>query len=111
MTEHDPSNESPQHVDPIETAILDLVRQCPADKSIDPAEAAKLAYPGDWQGRMKAVKAMAVGLARKGQISILRKGKPVDPNTFKGVYRISAPREMPLESSEDGSGSEDSPNA
>ena len=66
--------EFPDHIDPIERAILDLVRERGADKSVDPAEAAKLAYPEDWNGRMKAVKAMAVGLARKGDIVILRKG-------------------------------------
>ena len=79
--------------DPIEAAILRLVETRGAGKSICPSEAAREAYPEDWQKRMKAVKAVAVGLARSGKIAILRKGKPVDPNHFKGVYRLCLPLE------------------
>jgi hypothetical protein len=32
-----------------------------------------------------------VRLAKDGVIAIYRKGKPVDPDTFKGVYRIGLP--------------------
>jgi hypothetical protein len=37
------------------------------------------------------VKSTAVGLARDGRLHILRHGKPVDPNGFKGVYRLRLP--------------------
>jgi hypothetical protein len=37
---------------------------------------------------MNAVKQQMVYLARAGQIEITRKGKPVDPNNFKGVVRL-----------------------
>lgn len=79
--------------DPIETAILDLVHERGPEKSVDPSEAARKAWPEDWQNRMKQVRNAAVGLARKGQITILRKGKPADPDTFKGVYRLTLPRQ------------------
>lgn len=77
--------------DPIEAAILHLVETRGAGKSICPSEAAREAFPRDWQTRMKAVRATAVGMARAGKISILRKGKLVDPDRFKGVYRLSLP--------------------
>ncbi|MFN3835624.1 MAG: DUF3253 domain-containing protein [Glycocaulis sp.] len=77
--------------DTIETAILTLVEQRGAGKSICPSEAARAVWPEEWQKRMREVRAVAMGLARKGQISILRKGKPVDPEDFKGVYRLSLP--------------------
>lgn len=77
--------------DPIQTAILRLVEQTGPGKSICPSEAAREAFPEDWQARMKAVRAAAVGLARKGEVVILRKGKPADPNDFKGVYRLAQP--------------------
>jgi hypothetical protein len=32
-----------------------------------------------------------VRLAQQGQLVILRKGKPVDPADFKGVYRLGLP--------------------
>lgn len=77
--------------DTIESAILALVEQRGAGKSICPSEAARAVWPEDWQNRMRQVRNVAVGLARKGEISILRKGKPVDPDDFKGVYRLSLP--------------------
>lgn len=75
----------------IESAILALVEQRGAGKSICPSEAARAVWPEDWQRRMREVRSVAIGLARKGEISILRKGKPVDPDDFKGVYRLSLP--------------------
>jgi hypothetical protein len=77
--------------DTIESAILALVEQRGAGKSICPSEAARAVWPEDWQNRMRQVRNVAVGLARKGEIAILRKGKPVDPDDFKGVYRLSLP--------------------
>ncbi|MGP1274638.1 MAG: DUF3253 domain-containing protein [Caulobacterales bacterium] len=75
----------------IESAILALVEQRGAGKSICPSEAARAVWPEDWQGRMRQVRTVAIGMARKGEIVILRKGKPVDPDDFKGVYRLSLP--------------------
>lgn len=76
----------------IESVILTLVEQRGVGKSICPSEAARAVWPEEWQKRMREVRAVAVGMARKGQISILRKGKPVDPEDFKGVYRLSLPQ-------------------
>lgn len=39
----------------------------------------------------RAVKQQAIHLARTGRIQILRNGKPVDPNDFKGVWRMRLP--------------------
>ena len=33
----------------------------------------------------------AVRLAVRGEIAIYRKGRPVDPEDFKGVYRLGLP--------------------
>lgn len=78
--------------DRIETAILTLVEQRGAGKSICPSEAAREAFGDDWNAHMRHVRSAAIHLARQGRISILRKGKPVDPETFKGVYRLALPR-------------------
>ena len=77
--------------DAIQAAILRHVEQRGPGKSLDPAEAARAAFPEDWRSRVRAVRAAAIGLARRGQVVILRKGEPVDPDSFKGVYRIAAP--------------------
>lgn len=78
--------------DTTETAILRLVEARGPGKSICPSEAAREAFPQDWRSRMKAVRATAVDLARKGRITILRKGRSVDPDNFKGVYRLTLPQ-------------------
>lgn len=79
--------------DAIQTAILRLVDARGPGKSICPSEVARDVFADDWRARMKTVRAAAVGLARAGRITILRKGRPVDPDDFKGVYRLGTPRE------------------
>jgi len=39
------------------------------------------------------VRRAAVRLALAGRLVIYRKGKPVDPADFKGVYRLGLPRQ------------------
>lgn len=41
---------------------------------------------------MKPIRQVAVEMAKKGHIQILRKGKGVsDPDSFRGVYRLALP--------------------
>lgn len=75
--------------DTVDTAILTLVKARGAGKSISPADVAQSLDLENWRGRLAAVKASAARLAQAGEVDILRKGKPVDPANFKGVYRIS----------------------
>lgn len=75
----------------IEARILTLARARGAGRTICPSEVAReLAGPDEKASRllMRPIRAVAVALARQGRIAILRKGKPVDPEDFKGVYRI-----------------------
>lgn len=86
--------------DPVATAILALLTAPGAEKAVSP-EAAARAYaetrrrkndpPDLWRHYLNAVRQQAIHLARAGRIEILRKGKPVDPNDFKGVYRLRLP--------------------
>ena len=71
----------------IEATILRLVEERGPGKSICPSEAARPLAP-EWQGLMGAVRRVAVRLATEGRIEILRKGKPVDPATVRGVIRL-----------------------
>ncbi len=77
----------------VEDAILSLLAEREPGKSIDPAEAAKALSPEPegWQRLLPQVRATAIGLARQGRLVITRKGKPVDPDTFRGVYRLRLP--------------------
>ena len=85
--------------DPVARAILDLIATLPPGRSISPVEAARAfalerARPGDppdaWRRYLPAVRQQALHLARRGRLTILRKGKPVDPHApFKGVVRLA----------------------
>ncbi len=74
-------------------AILALTAARGAGKSICPSEAARALDAEHWRRLMPQVRAAAVRLAKTGRIVILRKGKPVDPDAFKGVYRLALPRD------------------
>lgn len=76
----------------IRQAILHLVDERGVGKTICPSEAARAVSADGWRNLMTGVRAEAVRLAEAGEISIFRKGKPVDPQTFKGVYRLGRPR-------------------
>ena len=75
----------------IEDAIFSLLAEREPGKSIDPSEAARAVDAEGWRRLLPQVRATAVGLARQGRLAILRHGKPVDPDAFKGVYRLRLP--------------------
>ncbi|MEM0985153.1 MAG: DUF3253 domain-containing protein [Pseudomonadota bacterium] len=77
---------------PVRTAILSLVEVRGVGKTICPTEAAKAVSKDRWRAVLPDVRAEAVRLAKAGEIMIYRKGKPVDPGAFKGVYRLGLPQ-------------------
>lgn len=77
--------------DPIETAILNKLAGLEPGKSIEPAEVAKALQPEQWQRMLPKVRATALGLMRQGRLTITKKGKPVDPDNFRGVTRLRLP--------------------
>lgn len=76
---------------PIEETIFNLLAGLEPGKSIDPMQVARAIQPERWQRALGQVRATALGMARTGQVVILRHNKPADPDTFKGVYRIRLP--------------------
>lgn len=71
----------------IEATILTLAAERGPEKSICPSEVARALRP-DWQTLMTPVRQEATRLALAGRIEILRKGRPVDPTSFRGVIRL-----------------------
>ena len=65
---------------------------CPTDAAKAHAEA-RGEGPLGWRTHLQQVRRVAVALANEGRLVIYRKGKPVDPNTFRGVYRLGAPHD------------------
>ncbi len=72
----------------VDDAILALAAERGAASSISPEDAARAVDSENWRKRMGEVRGAAVRLAKEGRIVILRKGKPVDPENFKGVIRL-----------------------
>lgn len=78
--------------------ILKLCAETKPGRTICPTDAAQ-AYAASreegelgWRSHLQDVRSAAVKLADEGRLVIYRKGKPVDPHDFRGVYRLGAPR-------------------
>ncbi|MEO1397280.1 MAG: DUF3253 domain-containing protein [Pseudomonadota bacterium] len=72
--------------------IREMVTERGSGRSICPSEVARALAGKDekaWRLLMKPIRAAAVALAKDGEIAITRKGRPVDPDDFKGVYRLT----------------------
>ena len=81
----------------LEQVILDLCSNQSPGRTICPTDAAQ-AFAASlsqdtlaWRNHLQSVRSAAVKLAGAGRLVIYRKGKPVDPNDFRGVYRLGAP--------------------
>jgi len=72
--------------------ILSLCAERGAEKSICPSEVARALAGNDeklWRLLMHPIRDTALALAQEGRITILRKGRPVDPTEVpKGVIRL-----------------------
>ena len=79
----------------IEAELLSAVAARGHDKTACPSEVARQiggGHPDQWGPLMQPIRKVAVRLANEGRLIITRKGKAVDPNEFRGVYRIGLPR-------------------
>ncbi len=75
----------------IRDVLLLMAAESPSGKPIGPdAIARAIAGKNEkvWRRLMKPVKDEAVRLAKDGKVILLRKGKPVDPDRLRGLYRI-----------------------
>ena len=98
MTDVNEQNEEAEKKDdPIQLYILDAIADGSAVSPNDIAikiskDRSKDSDPEDiWRKYMLAVKQQAKYLAREGRISILRRGKVIDPNKMKGLVKFSLP--------------------
>ncbi len=79
----------------IRETLLALAASRGTDKTFCPSDAARLIggpHPDGWGPLMQPIRKAAVALALDSQLIIYRKGRPVDPLDFKGVYRLGLPR-------------------
>lgn len=97
MTETNDIDDDGKPLDPVAVVMLSVLSSLPEGKSATPEEVARAVAetkrrpkdgPQLWRRYLMAVKQQAIFLARTGRIDILRKGVPVDPDDFKGVWRM-----------------------
>jgi hypothetical protein len=75
----------------LEDTILDVLARAGA-KTLSAPEIAQAVANSDWHPLLGPIRTSAIELARAGRVVIYRKGKPVDPDDFRGVYRLGLPR-------------------
>lgn len=78
----------------VESVMLELAARRGAGHTICPSEVARAIAGGDpkaWSKLMPSVRRTAVALMKQGRLVITRKGRPVDPDDFRGVYRVRLP--------------------
>jgi hypothetical protein len=68
--------------------ILEMCRDAGPESHVRPEDVAMSLTDDNWQGLLKRIRIAAKKLAQGGAVVILRKGKPTDPEDFKGVYRL-----------------------
>jgi hypothetical protein len=91
-----PEDDSPTG---LAATVLALCAEAGPTRTICPTDAAKAfaEQRGEdslgWRSHLQQVRRTAVKLAQEGRLVIYRKGKPVDPDAFRGVYRLGAPRD------------------
>ncbi|MDF1609962.1 DUF3253 domain-containing protein [Hoeflea sp. YIM 152468] len=82
----------------LRTVILELLAARAPGKSISPSEAARTLAGSDerqWSRLMKPLRAVAVEMAKAGELEMRRKNKVVDASSFRGVYRLALPASAP----------------
>lgn len=76
----------------LDEAILAVLARAEAKTLSAPEIAHAITDGNDWHGLLMPIRKSAVALAQAGRLVIYRKGKPADPNDFRGVYRLGLPR-------------------
>ena len=88
-------------LDPVAEKILELLAAGEPNSSISPQQVAQAIAdsrrrPSDppdlWRRYLPAVEQQALHLARADKLIVLRKGKPVDAQSAKGVIRYRRPK-------------------
>jgi Protein of unknown function (DUF3253) len=73
-------------------SVLDALTNS-SEKTLSAQEIARAVVADDsWPSLLVPIRRAAIELALAGRLVIYRKGKPVDPTDFKGVYRLGLPR-------------------
>ena len=80
--------------DELAETILRLAAERGDERTLGPMDVARTLggdHPDGWGPLMQPIRRVAVQLMKDGRLVITRKGRPVDPDDFRGVYRLRLP--------------------
>jgi hypothetical protein len=89
MTQPDSSLRDPRS---LEDTILEILAHSDAKTLSAPEIAHAMSPHAEWHALLAPIRNAAVTLAKSGRLLIYRKGRPADPDDFRGVYRLGLPR-------------------
>lgn len=75
----------------IEAAIRTLLDEAGPGRSIDPGQAAERLAGAEWRSLLTRVRRVAAAMMKRGEVVVVRKGRPVDPDDVRGVVRLRLP--------------------
>jgi hypothetical protein len=85
-------NDSSEDQNDLRESVLGALTNS-SPKTLSAQEIARVVVADEsWPSLLMPIRRAAVELALAGRLVIYRKGKPVDPTDFKGVYRLGLPR-------------------
>lgn len=82
---------------PTDDELADMILRLAAargERTLGPMDVARALggdHPDGWGPLMQPIRRVAVQLMKAGRLVITRKGRPVDPDDFRGVYRLRLP--------------------
>lgn len=78
----------------LEHAIVQLLRQRGAGKTLCPSEAARAVDPENWRPLMERARHAARRLVSQGLLEITQGGQVVDPSSARGPIRLRPTRKL-----------------
>lgn len=73
---------------PVEELIIELLKDLGNSETLSPNQVAKTINEENWRRQLPQVRAAIGQLVEAGRIEIVRKGKVVDYEGIKGIWRI-----------------------
>ncbi|ESQ79040.1 DUF3253 domain-containing protein [Asticcacaulis sp. YBE204] len=77
---------------PVEELIVELLTDLKSNDTLSPNQVAKTINEENWRRQLPQVRAAIQKLVDEGKIEVLRKGKVVDFEGIKGIYRLRLAR-------------------
>ena len=72
----------------VRETLLQMCRAAGPEGAVKPEAVARRILPEHWRTLLNRIRIESRHQAHAGRLVILRKGKPADPDDFKGLYRL-----------------------